>query len=210
MNKPDSIIFDMDGTLWDPIDVYVAAWNEGLKRSGVDKQMSPDDIKPLMGMEGRKVLDLTLPEFDEQKQQEIYAEINVQRRTMIEKGLGQLFDKMPDGLAQLSQKYKLFIVSNCPKGILDVFMNRAGINSYITDIMEYGMNNQPKHHNIKILRDRHDLKAPIYVGDTDGDRKQSELAGLPFVFLTCGYGNTDIFDMSFDSFADFSNHFLAL
>lgn len=210
MNKPDSIIFDMDGTLWNPMEVYVAAWNTGLKNSGVDKEMTPEKIKPLMGMEGKKVLDITLPEFDEDRQKEIYSEINLQRRKMMEKGLGTLFDGMTNGIAQLASSYKLFVVSNCPAGIVDILLKRAGIEQHITDVMEYGMNQQPKHHNINILKDKYALESPVYVGDTDGDREQSELAGIPFVFLTCGFGKTEKYAMAFDSFPELSDYFISL
>ncbi|HEX3385818.1 MAG TPA: hypothetical protein VHS53_11545 [Mucilaginibacter sp.] len=27
MQTPDSLIFDMDGTLWDAVDTYAASWN---------------------------------------------------------------------------------------------------------------------------------------------------------------------------------------
>lgn len=54
MKKPDSIIFDMDGTLWDPMDLYVSSWNAGLKEAGVQKMVTKDDIKPLMGLKVKR------------------------------------------------------------------------------------------------------------------------------------------------------------
>ena len=34
----------------------------------------------------------------------------------------------------------------------------------------------------------YDLQAPVYVGDTPGDLAASEVAGVPFVFATYGFG----------------------
>lgn len=207
MNKPDSIIFDMDGTLWDPMDVYVTAWNTGLKEAGVDKEMTPEEIKPLMGMEGKKVLALVLPEYPEERRMEIYAKINHQRGALMSSTLGKLFPGMVNGLDALSKHYKLFILSNCPLGIVEKFIKRAGIEEYITDYIEYGMNFMPKHHNMALLKEKYQLESPVYVGDTDGDREQSDIAGLPFVFLTCGYGKTDKYAVKFDSFSELTYYF---
>ena len=64
--------------------------------------------------------------------------------------------------------------------------------------------------NIKMLIDRHQLKSPVYVGDTEGDGEQSRLAGIPFVFVSYGFGETDDHDVRFDSFTDFTKHFMGL
>jgi phosphoglycolate phosphatase len=68
----------------------------------------------------------------------------------------------------------------------------------------------PKNHNIKLLIERHNLKNPIYVGDTDGDAEQSRLAGIPFVFVSYGFGETDNHDLRFDSFIEFTKYFMKL
>ncbi len=200
----------MDGTLWDPMDLYVAAWNNGLKAAGVDKSMTKEDLQPLMGMEGKKVLEITLGEFSEDKQAAVYEKINEQRKLLIEQGGGTPFEGMQEGIQQMAEKYKLFIVSNCPEGLLDLFTKRTEISAHITDVMEYGMNNMPKHHNIRILMERHGLKNPVYVGDTDGDRLQSEKAGIPFIFISCGFGSTDKFHLKFDDFKSLTSHFIGL
>jgi len=38
MQKPDSLIFDMDGTLWDAVDTYAASWNLVFNELGIDIQ----------------------------------------------------------------------------------------------------------------------------------------------------------------------------
>ncbi len=210
MKKPDSIIFDMDGTLWNPMDLYTEAWNAGLKEAGVQKTLTKDDLKPLMGVEGKKVLNIILPEYSEQEQKEIYEKVNQLRSRLITEGKGYIFEGVPEGLKQLSEKYKLFIVSNCPEGLIVLFMNRAGISPYITDEMAYGVNHQPKYHNIGLLTKKHNLQQPVYAGDTDIDRGQSEKAGIPFVFLTYGFGDTEKYDLKFDDFESLTKHFMDL
>ena len=49
--KVESLIFDMDGTLWDSAANVAASWNEVLERQAdVDMKVTEADIKSVMGM----------------------------------------------------------------------------------------------------------------------------------------------------------------
>ncbi|MGZ3750583.1 MAG: HAD family hydrolase [Mucilaginibacter sp.] len=210
MQKPDSIIFDMDGTLWDAVDTYTASWNVVFKQLGIEKTIVREELAKMVGWEGKKVLMTIMPEYDEEKQLSIYAQVNEARKEMLPKHGGILYDGVKVGLKELAEKYQLFIVSNCAKGVIKVFIDWAGINEQIIDEIAYGTNYMPKHYNIQQLIERHDLKNPVYVGDTEGDGEQSRLAGVPFVFVSYGFGATDDHDVKFDSFTDFTRYFMAL
>ena len=210
MQKPDSIIFDMDGTLWDAVDTYTESWNIVFRELGIDKTIDRDELAKMVGWEGKKVWNAIMPDYNEEKQQEIYAKVNEVRRVLLPQKGGVLYDGVKEGLSQLATKYQLFIVSNCAKGIIRLFIDWAGIDQHIIDEVAYGTNYMPKHHNIKMLIDRHNLKNPVYVGDTEGDGEQSRLAGLPFVFVSYGFGATDDHDVRFDSFQDFTAYFISL
>lgn len=210
MQKPDSLIFDMDGTLWDAVDTYTASWNIVFKELGIDKTIIRDDLAKMVGWEGKKVHAAIMPEYDEAKRQAIYDKVTALRRDLIPRNGGILYEGVKEGLAQLARKYKLYIVSNCGVGIIRLFIGWAGIDEHIIDEIAYGTNHKPKHHNIKLLIDKHQLKSPVYVGDTEGDGEQSRLAGVPFVFVSYGFGETDDHDLRFDNFTDLTNYFMAL
>jgi phosphoglycolate phosphatase len=210
MQKPDSIIFDMDGTLWDAVDTYAVSWNMVFEQLGIHKSMSRAELAKMVGWEGKKVLKAIMPEYDEEMQQSIYEKVNEIRRELLPQKGGILYDGVKDGLKQLAEKYQLFILSNCAKGVIKLFIDWAGINEQIIDEIAYGTNYMPKNHNIKLLMERHDLKNPVYVGDTGGDGEQSRLAGIPFVFVSYGFGATDDHDIRFDSFTDFTKYFMSL
>lgn len=205
--KFDSIIFDMDGTLWDPTELYLQAWNSGLETSGIDKVLTAEDLKPMMGVNGQSVLETLLPDQDDDNRQRIADAVNTRRRELIASGGGTMYPGVKEGIKELSKKYKLFIVSNCPKGIITLFMNRAGITEYIVDEMAYGFNLKPKNHNIKLLIKKHNLQNPVYVGDTDIDRVESEMAGIPFVFVSYGFAVAERYDLTFASFDSLVKHF---
>lgn len=209
IQKPDSLIFDMDGTLWDAVDMYACAWNHVLKQTGIAAQVSRAELAGMVGWEGQKVMDTLMPGINSTRQLEVYDKVN-EKQSQLSQDECIIYEGVKEGLELLSTQYKLFIVSNCAKGVIQRFINWAGISDYITDEFAYGINHMPKNHNIKLLVDKYNLQAPVYVGDTEGDSKQSRLAGVPFVLVTYGFGTTDDFDQKFNDFTSLTTHFMGL
>ena len=210
MQKPDSLIFDMDGTLWDAADTYTMSWNILFQRLNINRVMTRDELLQRIGWEGKKVMAAILPEFTEEERFEMYGMVNLIRREIIPIHGGILYDGVIEGLKLLSTKYKLFILSNCGKGIIRDFIDWAGIDDLILDELAYGVNNMPKHYNLNLLKEKHGLVSPIYVGDTSGDSDESTKASFPFVFVNYGFGTTNKFDLEFSSFSDLTTYFMDL
>ena len=210
MVKPDSLIFDLDGTLWDALDTYLASWNEGVKAENLNRIFTRADLHHVMGWERSAVLNHMFPGTSKERQEEIYHTINEFRIKLMPEMGGVLYDGVREGLMKLADKYRLLIVSNCPKNLIVEFMKWADIEQYITDEMAHGVNSMPKHHNIKLLIDKHNLQNPVYIGDTHGDSIETRKAGLPFVLLTYGFGTSDDYDLKFDDFESLTNYFISL
>lgn len=210
MKKPDSLIFDMDGTLWDAVDSYVRSWNEGVKLENIDRVFTRSDLDHVMGWERGKVLPFMFPDKTVKEQETIYETINQCRAQIIPRDGGVLYDGVREGIIKLASQYKLFIVSNCPKGLIVEFMQWACLQDYFVDEMAHGVNSMPKSHNINLLMERHRLKSPIYIGDTHGDSRDSRTANIPFAFVTYGFGTTEDFDFKFDDFYSLTAHFMNL
>lgn len=207
---PDSIIFDMDGTLWDAVDTYVACWNKSFDKFNIERQLKREDIEYMMGWEKAKILDRIMPALEKDVQEEVFSEVNKIREVILPHLGGKLYPGVIEGIENLFRRYKLFIVSNCPAGLINLFMSWAKITHLITDEMAHGLNSKPKHHNIRLLIEKHKLQNPIYVGDTETDSKESRLAGVPFVFIEGGFGRTDDYDMKFKDFSEFAAYFMKL
>ncbi len=144
------------------------------------------------------------------KRLEIYNLVNEKRREILPQQGGILYEGVKEGLNQLAGKYNLFILSNCAKGIIRLFIDWAGIDEHIKDEMAHGINFMPKHHNIKLLIEKHGLKNPVYIGDTAGDVAESRQACIPFVFVSYGFGNSNDYDLKFDDFKSLTDYFMEL
>ena len=201
--NPDSLIFDMDGTLWDAVQTYTDAWNLFFERNEMARRTSKEELNGLMGMEEAQFLTIMLPEFSPDIRKIHYEKIVDLQYELIDQQGGYIYEGVLEGLDLLSKKYPLFIVSNCPEHTIEHFMRFAGIQELIVDSLAHGQNHRPKHENIRELIRRHALKKALYIGDTEGDRIQSEKASVPFVFMEYGFGQATGFHQSFNSFADF-------
>ena len=91
-------------------------------------------------------------------------------------------------IKKLSEKYRLFIVSNCQDGYIELTMNKNNIQNFITDWECYGHSGLEKWENIRLITERNSLKHPVYVGDTEGDLEACEKAGVPFIWASYGFG----------------------
>ncbi|AYL95954.1 HAD family hydrolase [Mucilaginibacter celer] len=210
MQKPDSLIFDMDGTLWDAVDTYAESWNLIFQKHDIKRIIRRDDLLHVIGLDGKRLAKVMLPEFDEEPGMEIYYEVNQVRREILPTSGGVMYKGVTEGIKQLSTKYKIFVLSNCAVGIIPLFLNWAGITDVVTDTMAYGTNQMPKNYNMHLLMDKHNLQSPIYIGDTNGDAEQTRLAGLPFIFVSYGFGNTDDYDQKFDDFESLTQYYMSL
>jgi phosphoglycolate phosphatase len=210
MQKPDSLIFDMDGTLWDAVATYTQSWNDVFTGLGIAISVDKDYLATKVGTESEKLTAEIMPDFDAEKRREIYALVNARRHVLLPQCGGVLYEGVKEGLQQLAGKYRLFILSNCAAGIIRLFIDWAGIDEHITDEIAHGINLLPKHVNIKLLTDKHQLRNPVYIGDTAGDGEQTRLANIPFVFVSYGFGETDDYDLKFDNFPSLTKYFMEL
>ncbi|MFA6701990.1 MAG: HAD family hydrolase [Dysgonamonadaceae bacterium] len=210
MHKPDSLIFDMDGTLWDNVDSYVLSWNIAFKKTGHIRLIERKDIIGLMGKEASVMLKTLLPDDSEVEHNRVFDEVIAAYQSIVPTMKPIIYHGVNEGLERLFSKYKLFMLSNCEENGLVNFMNHTKTRHLFTDYMEHGMNLKPKSFNMQLLVEKHNLQHPVYVGDTESDSKSSQTAGVPFVFVTYGFGTTTNYTLKFDSFPELSEYFLNL
>ncbi len=201
----DAIILDMDGTMWDAIDTYATIWNMAFEREGIDLHITRNDLLSHIGTPIDDIMRQFIPADDVER---LLATIAILVPTELARMGGRLYEGVQEGVARLATHYKLFMLSNCDELELPIFVRYAGIENHITDTLAYGNTRLPKCENIQLLMQRHGLQHPIYVGDTDGDCREAHRAGVPFVWMSYGFGTTDDYDLRFDSFLDMTQYFI--
>ena len=61
----------------------------------------------------------------------------------------------------------------------------------VKDHLCLGDNGLLKADNIRLMVERHQLKAPVYIGDIQGDADASYAAGVEFIHAAYGFGKVD-------------------
>jgi phosphoglycolate phosphatase len=206
--KYDSIIFDLDGTLWDASSASAEGWNIALQNLGIDVMITGDDIKSISGKPYRECMEILLPDIDPESDV-FYDELNRQEKVIIEKKGGILYDSVHGCLEVLSESYKLFIISNCEGWYLDEFFRFSEVKKYFSGYDCHGKSNKTKKEMIQEMAKKQGLYRPVYVGDTDGDHKSASDAGIDFIHIRHGFGKpASIPCMAFENFKELSDFFL--
>jgi phosphoglycolate phosphatase len=185
----DSIIFDLDGTLWDSRKTVVNAWNKIIRsHDKVQEELTTQQLKETMGLQMHEIGRILFPKLNEEEREHFMNECSdVETRLLNERG-GTLYNHVEEVLEALAKKYKLFIVSNCQHGYIEAFYNYHRLEKHFIDYENPGRTGLSKGENIKLIMERNHLREPVYVGDTEGDRKAALDADIPFVYAKYGFG----------------------
>ena len=199
----DSIIFDLDGTLWDSGESVTAAWNYVIKHF-TDFNITVEE-KFLTSLFGKPMNELLKGVFPNASEEELIRLTPI-LYDHINNGLlsrpGHLYEGVEETLKLLSTKVPLFIVSNCQCGYIEAFLEGCHMTPYFKDHLCFGVTNTSKDITMRKLIEKHGLKSPVYVGDTLGDYESCQKAEVPFVFAKYGFGDVPEATLSIDSMRD--------
>jgi len=188
----DSLIFDLDGTLWDSTAACAEGWNRALHELNViRKPLSSDDIKPMMGMANPELFSKVFPEVSETERAKTAERCLHHELDVIQQAGAPLFPGVGAGISQLTLSYPLFIVSNCDEPYLDLFLKATGWLKVFKDWECYGRTQRPKTENIQSVVKRNHLKSPAYIGDTLGDESAARQASVDFFHAAYGFGRAE-------------------
>ncbi|GAA0773513.1 HAD family hydrolase [Clostridium subterminale] len=199
----DSIIFDLDGTMWDSSDAIVEIWNEAIREfKDIDKSITKEELKAVVGVPVIEIVKTLFPYLKEERAIEFMNYCCKKENEYLPIRGGILFSELEETLKKLSQKYKLFIVSNCHHGYIEAFFHAHNMKKYFIDFEHPGRTGLTKGENIKLIINRNNLKNPMYVGDTQGDRNAARIAGIPFVYAAYGFGKVEDYDYKIGKFPE--------
>ncbi|MES2266203.1 MAG: HAD family hydrolase [Bacteroidota bacterium] len=189
-NTYDSIIFDLDGTLWDSTETIAGAWQAALNQAPymANEVMTRERVRSITGMTYDKIFEKLFPFLSHEQREEVKHLCSVSELEILHKQGGTLYPNLADTLTYLGEKYKLYIVSNCQNGYIELFLDMHNMHPHFLAHQCYGTKGNPKADNIRDIVIDHDLKTPVYVGDTMGDYEAATKAGVPFIFASYGFG----------------------
>lgn len=203
MDKIDSIIFDLDGTLWDALDSTVATLKMVKeKHQEITQDITIEDIKGCMGLTFEDTAKRYYGYLDKEKREQYTKEAIEKNSIYLKEHGGKLYKDVERVIEKLSEKYSLYIVSNCIESYLEAFFTTSKLKKYFKDYETNGRTGLSKGENIKLLIKRNNLKSSIYIGDTKKDKEAAKEANIPFIYTSYGFGNVDTFDYKVDRFAD--------
>lgn len=189
----DSIGFDLDGTLWDYAARYRDFFADAVKDMPGVHQPTVDEVYAVTGLAALPYVEGLFPELkdaDEAVKLTIFRHAEKLGCDTILREGGRLYDGLETMLQTLSQKYSLFIASNCEPTYLDNFLTFYGFRHYFTDVICQDMRLGPrtKGQNIQTVITRNGFTGTIFVGDAQSDADAAKEAGVPFVWAAYGYG----------------------
>ena len=195
------IIFDLDGTLWDSTEQIIPAWNNVLSRHN-QRNITAEDMAGYMGRTLNDIAEIMLPELPHKQAMSILNECCKEEQVYLRLHGATLYPKLEQTLEILKEKYGLYIVSNCHSEYLDSFFTAHKLGSLFLDFETHGNTGMSKAENIKLIIQRNRIERSVYVGDTVQDKDSAELAGIPFIYASYGFGKVTDAQYMIKSFSE--------
>ena len=188
--KYESLIFDIDGTLWDSRGLVAEGYNIQLRAEGLEHLcVTAEDLKPLFGKVMTEIADaifasVPLPERYTLMDRCMATENEYLHRNPCKIG----YPGIRQTMVELAKKHRLFIVSNSQCGYPELCIEKLGLTGLISGHLCFGDTGTEKGITIRRLMERHGISSAVYIGDTQGDLDAAEQAGLDFILADYGFG----------------------
>ena len=197
----ESLIFDIDGTLWDSRQLVAEGYNiqlerEGLSHLAVDAEM----LRPLFGKVMTEIADVILASIDPSERYALMERcMKTENDYLFANECRIGYPRVKETLAELAKRYRLFIVSNSQCGYPELCIEKLGLSEYVEGHMCFGDTGTSKGQTILTLIRKHNIGSCVYIGDTQGDLEACREAGVPFIFAAYGLGSADAWDAKIEA-----------
>ena len=202
----ESIIFDVDGTLWDSRALLAQAYNDQLREEGITGlYVTAELLKPLFGKTMTTLADGLFEGFvPAPERYELMDRCIVRMDDYMESYAGPHmgYPGLRATLEILKKNHRLFIVSNGQKGYPQMAANKLGLADLMDGYLSFGDTGTSKGQTLLRLMQEHHIQSAVYVGDTQGDLEACQEAQIPFIFTAFGFGQPESWYAKIDSFSE--------
>ena len=171
----ESLIFDIDGTLWDSRQLVAEGYNIQLEKEGLSHLfVTAEQMQPLFGKVMTEIADVLFASIDPSQRYDLMERcMKTENDYLFANECKIGYPKVKETLAELSKHYRLFIVSNSQCGYPELCIDKLDLGDYIEGHMCFG--------------------------DTQGDLEACREAGIPFIFCGYGLGQAESYDARIES-----------
>ncbi len=200
----ESLIFDIDGTLWNSTGLVAEGYNIQLRAEGLEHLcVTAQDLQRLFGKTMQEIADIMLVSIPAEKRYDLMERCMDTEQEYLHRDPCHIgYPRVLETLTELKKKHRLFIVSNSQSGYPEIVMEKMGLGHLIEGHMCYGDTGLPKGETIRLLMQKHGIGSACYIGDTQTDYEATLAAGIPFIFCAYGFGSPAGWDAKIEEFAD--------
>ena len=202
--KFESLIFDIDGTLWDSRALVAEGYNLQLRDEGLERYcVDAARLRPLFGKVMSAIADALFPDMPPQVRYPLMERCMARENRYLEENECRIgYAGIADTLCTLSKTHRLFIVSNSQQGYPELCIQKLGLGQWIEGHLCFGDTGTGKGLTIRTLMERYGITSCAYIGDTQGDYEATVEAQVPFIWAAYGFDTPSGYALKIDSPAD--------
>lgn len=191
-----NIVFDLDGTLWQTSESYVYAYQKLCDYYKIENRVSDEKVKDYLGVKLDKLLDELFPQVED-KLKLAYEALNFSVEYIIKHPEKCCFPNVKQVIEKLSEKYDVYIVSNCLMGYVETFMNVVGTKPFIKEYFTIEKGEKSQH--LSKIASLSEEKT-LFIGDCDDDYLSiTDNYKIFFCYATYGYKDCIFYDYKINS-----------
>ena len=202
--KAESLIFDIDGTLWDSRALVAQGYNQQLAQEGrEDLFVNAEIFLSLFGKVMTEIADVIFEAIPVPQRYELMERCMDSEHRLLQRDPCRIgYPGVKETIQALAKNHRIFIVSNSQSGYPELCMEKMGLTDFISGTLCFGDTGTEKGKTILTLMEKHHITSCAYIGDTQGDYEATRVAGIPFVWAAYGFGHPEGYEARVDAFPE--------
>ena len=150
----ESLILDIDGTLWDSRALVAEGYNIQLRKENLEHLCTDaETLKSLFGKVMTEIADALFPDFAPEIRYPLMERCMATENQYLEENPCHIgYPGIREVMQELKKKYRLFIVSNSQRGYPDLCIEKLGLTELIEGHLCFGDTGKTKGETIRILK----------------------------------------------------------